>query len=92
MIEPVFTAWRAGRTGPGTVARVHDLREIVNAILYVNRTGIPWESCRTTSRRVRPSTTTTQSGNRTARPSRSTTCYATRPADSTAAVRSRPRP
>lgn len=24
-------------------ARVHDLREIVNAILYVSRTGIPWE-------------------------------------------------
>ncbi|RPF30380.1 IS4 family transposase [Streptomyces sp. TLI_185] len=43
MIEPVFTAWRARRTGPGTAARVHDLREIVNAILYVNRTGIPWE-------------------------------------------------
>lgn len=34
----------AGRAvGPGTAARVHDLREIVNAILYVNRTGIPWE-------------------------------------------------
>jgi transposase len=29
--------------GPGTVTRVHDLREIVNAILYVCRTGIPWE-------------------------------------------------
>lgn len=43
LIEPVFTAWRAKRTGPGTAARVHDLREIVNAILYVNRTGIPWE-------------------------------------------------
>ncbi|PWJ04746.1 IS5 family transposase [Streptomyces sp. NWU49] len=43
LIEPVFTAWRAGRTGPGTAARVHDLREIVNAILYANRTGIPWE-------------------------------------------------
>ncbi|MEV6808934.1 IS5 family transposase [Streptomyces sp. NPDC051132] len=43
LTEPVFTAWRAGRTGPGTAARVHDLREIVNAILYVNRTGIPWE-------------------------------------------------
>ncbi len=43
LIEPVFTAWRAGRAGPGTAARVHDLREIVNAILYVNRTGIPWE-------------------------------------------------
>jgi transposase len=43
LIEPVFAAWRARRTGPGTAARVHDLREIVNAILYVNRTGIPWE-------------------------------------------------
>ncbi|WP_241746387.1 IS5 family transposase [Streptomyces lydicus] len=43
LIEPVFTKWRARRTGPGTAARVHDLREIVNAILYVNRTGIPWE-------------------------------------------------
>ncbi|MGQ4390333.1 transposase [Streptomyces sp. SAS_270] len=44
MIEPVFVvAWRAALTGPGTAARVHDLREIVNAILYVNRTGIPWE-------------------------------------------------
>ncbi|MFE6946646.1 IS5 family transposase [Streptomyces chartreusis] len=43
LIEPVFTAWRARRTGPGTAARAHDLREIVNAILYVNRTGIPWE-------------------------------------------------
>jgi transposase len=43
LIEPVFAAWRARRTGPGTAARVHELREIVNAILYVNRTGIPWE-------------------------------------------------
>ncbi len=43
LIEPVFTARRARRTGPGTAARVHDLREIVNAILYVNRIGIPWE-------------------------------------------------
>ena len=31
------------RTDPGAAARVHDLREIVNAILCVNRTGIPWE-------------------------------------------------
>ncbi len=43
LIEPVFTVWRARRTGPGTATRVHDLRGIVNAILYVNRTGIPWE-------------------------------------------------
>ncbi|MGW8955993.1 IS5 family transposase [Streptomyces sp. NPDC055709] len=43
LIEPVFVAWRAARSGPGTAARVHDLREIANAILHVNRTGIPWE-------------------------------------------------
>lgn len=43
LIEPVFADRRARRTGPGTAARVHDLREIVNAMLYVNRTGIPWE-------------------------------------------------
>jgi transposase len=41
LIEPVFTTWRARRTGPGAAARVYELREIVNAILYVNRTGIP---------------------------------------------------
>lgn len=29
--------------GPGVAARKHDLREIVNAILYVCRTGIAWE-------------------------------------------------
>ncbi|MGA5198713.1 IS5 family transposase [Streptomyces exfoliatus] len=43
LIEPVFVAWRAARSGPGAAARVHDLRQIVNAIPYVNRTGIPWE-------------------------------------------------
>ncbi|MGW7530297.1 transposase [Streptomyces sp. NPDC054783] len=34
---------RAGRTGHGTAARVHDLREIGSAIPCVNRTGTPWE-------------------------------------------------
>ena len=43
LTEPVFTAWRARPTGPGTAARVHDLREIVDAILHANRAGIPWE-------------------------------------------------
>jgi transposase len=43
LIEPTLTAWRAARRGPGVAARVHDLREIVNAILYVCRTGIAWE-------------------------------------------------
>jgi transposase len=42
LIEPTLTAWRAARRGPGTAARKHDLREIVNAILYVCRTGIAW--------------------------------------------------
>jgi transposase len=43
LIEPILTAWRAARRGLGIKEPTHDLREIVNAILYVNRTGIPWE-------------------------------------------------
>ncbi|MFI1769885.1 transposase [Streptomyces sp. NPDC020800] len=43
LVEPVFTVWRARRSVPDAAARVHDVREIVDAILYVTRTGIPWE-------------------------------------------------
>jgi transposase len=43
LIEPMLLAWRANRTGLGIAKIQHDLREIVNAILYVNRTGIAWE-------------------------------------------------
>jgi len=45
LIEPVLSAWRQARAdaGLGLSEPVHDLREIVNAILYVNRTGIAWE-------------------------------------------------
>jgi transposase len=43
LIEPIMTAWRAGRGGLDINAPCHDLREIVNAILYVNRTGMAWE-------------------------------------------------
>jgi transposase len=43
LIEPILTAWRAARRGLGIKEPVHELREIVNAILYVNRTGIAWE-------------------------------------------------
>lgn len=43
LIEPIMSAWRAGRVGLGIAKIQHDLREIVNAILYVNRTGIAWE-------------------------------------------------
>jgi transposase len=43
LLEPILSAWRAGRAGLGISPIQHDLREIVNAILYVNRTGIPWE-------------------------------------------------
>ncbi|OON77956.1 transposase [Streptomyces tsukubensis] len=34
---------RAARTGPGAAAGVHDLRDIVNAFLYGDRSGIAWE-------------------------------------------------
>jgi transposase len=45
LIEPVLSAWRAARSGAGLGLSepVHNLREIVNAILHVNRTGIAWE-------------------------------------------------
>ena len=45
LIEPVLSAWRADRAaaGLGLGAPVHDLREIVNAILYVNRAGCAWQ-------------------------------------------------
>ncbi len=44
LIEPVLLAWRQARTdaGIGTRTPTHDLREIFNAIVYLNRTGIPW--------------------------------------------------
>src|SRR3954465_2534002 len=42
VIEPLLSQWRAQRAGLGIAKIQHDLREIVNAILYVNRTGIAW--------------------------------------------------
>lgn len=43
LIEPLLVEWRAARGGLGIRPPVHDLREIVNAILYVTRSGIAWE-------------------------------------------------
>lgn len=44
LIEPVLSEWRARRAeaGLGLAGPVHELREIVNAILYVNRAGCAW--------------------------------------------------
>ncbi|MGW4698724.1 IS5 family transposase [Kitasatospora cineracea] len=44
LIEPVLSAWRAERqrTSLNLGGKVTDLREVMNAILFVNRTGIPW--------------------------------------------------
>ncbi|WP_101254326.1 IS5 family transposase [Streptomyces barkulensis] len=45
LIGPTLTAWRAERRGKGLhIGRPpeHDLRRIMDAILYVDRTGIPW--------------------------------------------------
>ena len=44
LIAPRLAAWRQARTDAGVGGRRpdHDLREIFNAILYVNRTGIAW--------------------------------------------------
>ncbi|WP_189719370.1 transposase, partial [Streptomyces spectabilis] len=44
LMEPMLTAWRAKRqkTSLNLGGKLADLREVMNAILYVNRTGIPW--------------------------------------------------
>ncbi|MEV4418277.1 transposase, partial [Catellatospora sp. NPDC049609] len=44
LIAPRLTAWRQARADAGVGGRKpsYDLREIFNAILYVNRTGIAW--------------------------------------------------
>ncbi|WP_189282555.1 IS5 family transposase, partial [Streptomyces atratus] len=45
LIEPTLTAWRKARLDrrpTGQPAKV-DLRDVFNAILYMNRTGIPWK-------------------------------------------------
>ncbi|MFF3616773.1 IS5 family transposase [Streptomyces sp. NPDC002580] len=45
LVESAPTAWRAERRGKGLdIGRPprHDLRRVVDAILYVDRTGIPW--------------------------------------------------
>jgi transposase len=44
LIEGRLATWRQARTDAGVGGRTaeHDLREIFNAILYVNRTGIAW--------------------------------------------------
>ncbi len=45
LIEPTLTAWRQARLDrrlTGQPASV-DLRDVFNAILYVNRTGIAWK-------------------------------------------------
>lgn len=44
LIEPTLTGWRQARLAlrPTRHPASVDLREVFNAILYVNRTGIPW--------------------------------------------------
>ncbi|MBO3744421.1 IS5 family transposase [Actinoplanes flavus] len=44
LIEPRLAAWRQARADAGVGGRrpTHDLRDIFDAILYLNRTGIPW--------------------------------------------------
>jgi transposase len=42
LIEPILTQWRAARAGLGIKEPTYDLREIVNAILWINRAGCAW--------------------------------------------------
>ncbi|WP_055591813.1 IS5 family transposase [Streptomyces hirsutus] len=44
LMEPILTAWRTERqkTSLNLGGKVADLREVMNAILFLNRTGVPW--------------------------------------------------
>ncbi|MFE5681479.1 transposase, partial [Streptomyces erythrochromogenes] len=45
LVEPVLTTWRSERRGRGLdIGRPpdHDLHSLLDAVLYVNRTGFPW--------------------------------------------------
>ncbi|MFI8642995.1 transposase [Streptomyces chartreusis] len=92
LIEPVFSAWRARRTGPGAAARVHGLREIVNAVRYVNRAGIPWEYLPHDLPPYKTVCGYCAKWETDGTPGRSTTCHAARPSGFTVAAPSRPRP
>ncbi|MFF4909053.1 IS5 family transposase [Streptomyces sp. NPDC001260] len=43
LIEPVISAWKALRTSATGHQGAYEMREIVNAILYQNRTGCQWD-------------------------------------------------
>jgi transposase len=43
LIEPVVTAWKAAHPSVSGHQGRYEMREIVNAILYQNRTGCQWE-------------------------------------------------
>lgn len=42
LIEPFLRAWKARRVSPSGYEGRYDLREIVNALFYQNRTGCQW--------------------------------------------------
>lgn len=44
LMEPTLTAWRAERqkTSLNLGGKLTDLREVMNAVLFLNRTGVPW--------------------------------------------------
>ncbi|MEW1632762.1 transposase [Streptomyces sp. NPDC093801] len=43
LIEPVISAWKAGRPSASGHHGRYAMREIVNVILYQNRTGWQWD-------------------------------------------------
>ncbi|MFI2429770.1 transposase [Streptomyces sp. NPDC018955] len=58
LIEPVLFAWRLERCGRARDfgrPPEHDLGDIMDAISYVDRTGVQWRCPRTTSRTGTPS-------------------------------------
>ncbi|MEU2856808.1 transposase [Streptomyces syringium] len=65
LVEPVLAAWRFERRGRALDfgrPPEHDLRDIMDAILYVDRTGVQWRYLPHDSRTGTRSTATSPSG------------------------------
>ncbi|GHI41114.1 hypothetical protein Sviol_55220 [Streptomyces violascens] len=43
LVEPVLTAWKAGHPSVSGHQGKYAMREIVNAVLYQNRSGCQWD-------------------------------------------------
>ncbi len=93
LVEPVLTVWPSGRRGRGLDIGQppdHDLRSLLDAVLYVNRSGIPWRYLSHDYPHWNTSTPTSPVGRKKTSATSSTSSCDAKSAGSRAARRNRP--